>query len=199
MFPIYSNMKNLKTFKQLFESFVNDNELKIVSFGENEFGEFQNYCASNSIDHWEIPKKERSFFSNYIMEYGKFYIINDAFLVQYKGETPENIEITNGAGVNNHSISGSDAISEIAKEIGCSEPLLKISLIIAKKIPEFSIGLNDNVESADAMTLLCDYFEKNPLKIYTLDNSPQLKSEVIRRTGIRDYGKIGRGLDNGLI
>jgi hypothetical protein len=49
------------------------------------------------------------------------------------------------------------------------------------------------------MTLLCDYFKKNPLKIYTLDNSPQLKSEVIKRTGIRDYGKIGRGLDNGLI
>jgi hypothetical protein len=76
---------------------------------------------------------------------------------------------------------------------------LRISLIVAKKIPEFSIDPDQNVESADVMTLLCDYFKKNPLKIYTLDNSPQLKSEVIKRTGIRDYGKIGRGLDNGLI
>jgi hypothetical protein len=192
-------MKNIKYFKQLFESFANDNKLKIVSFGENEFKEFQNYCTNNSMSNWDMLGRNASVFSKYIGKFGKFYIINDAFLVQCEGETPEDIVITNGADVNNARVEGFDAIGKIAKEIGCPEPLLRISLIVAKKIPEFSIDPDHNVESADAMTLLCDYFKKNPLKIYTLDNSPQLKSEVIKRTGIRDYGKIGRGLDNGLI
>lgn len=190
-------MKNIKYFKQLFEGFTNDNKIKIVSFGENEFEEFQNYCTNNSMSNWDMLG--RFVFSKYIGKFGKFYIINDAFLVQCEGETPEDIVITNGTDVNNTRVDGFDAIGKIAKKIGCPEPLLRISLIVAKKIPEFSIDPDQNVESADVMTLLCDYFKKNPLKIYTLDNSPQLKSEVIKRTGIRDYGKIGRGLDNGLI
>jgi len=43
------------------------------------------------------------------------------------------------------------------------------------------------------------YFTKNPLKLYLLDNSPEIKNGVLARTGMRDMGKIGRSLDKGII
>jgi len=43
------------------------------------------------------------------------------------------------------------------------------------------------------------YFTKNPLKLYLLDNSPEIKNGVLARTGMRDMSKIGKNLDRGII
>lgn len=188
-------MKNIKTFNQLFENLINDKQLKIVSFDENEFGKFQNYCNRNTDGNWDILRSEHSF-KIYTKDYGKFYIINDIFLIQCEGETIDDIKIETGADKANRRVS---EFSIISKEIGCPEILLKVCLIISKMIPEFSIDLNHNIESTEVMDYLFDYFKKNPLKIYHLNNNPELKKKVLNVTGIEDYSKIGNALDNGLI
>jgi len=43
------------------------------------------------------------------------------------------------------------------------------------------------------------YFKENPLDIYKIDRLEEFKQGVIERTGIKDYGKIGRNLRNGMI
>jgi hypothetical protein len=187
-------MKNIKTFNQLFESSINDGQLKIVTFGENEFEEFREYCGLNSIGNWDILKSKYSF-KGYAEKNGKFYIINDIFLIQIEGETIDDIKINTGADINNHRVS---SLSFISKEIGCPEILLKFGLIATKTIPEFSIDLN-NIKSKEVMDYLLDYFKKNPLEIYILDDKPELKKEVLDKTGIKDYGAIGRKLRSGMI
>jgi hypothetical protein len=44
-----------------------------------------------------------------------------------------------------------------------------------------------------------NYFEENPLDLYKIDDMPAFKAGVLERTGIRDLGKIGKNLKNGLI
>jgi hypothetical protein len=188
-------MKNIKTFNQLFENSINDDPLKIVSFDENEFEEFRKYCGLNSKGNWDLLRSEYTF-KNYAKDYGKFYIINDIFLIQCEGETIDDIEIKTGADIANKRVS---ELSVISKEIACPEILLKVCLIISKMIPEFSIDLNHNIESTEVMDYLVDYFKKNPLKIYHLNRNPELKKKVLDATGIMDYSKIGNALDNGLI
>jgi len=188
-------MRNIKTFNQLFESSINDNPIKIVSFKENEFDKFKNYCNTNSDGNWDILISEFTF-KNYTKDYGKFYIINDIFLIQYEGESIEDIKIKTGADASNRRVS---EFSIISKEIGCPEIILKSGLIICKMIPEFSIDSNHNIESTEVMDYLFDYFKKNPLKIYHLNRNPELKKKVLDATGIMDYSKIGNALDNGLI
>jgi hypothetical protein len=188
-------MKNIKTFNQLFEGSIDDKQLKIVSFDENEFDEFVKYCKLNSEGIWDILRSDRTF-KGYAEKYGKFYIINDIFLIQCEGETIDDIKIKTGADRGNNTISN---FSNISKEIGCPEILLKIGLIITKMIPEFSIDLNHNIESTEVMDYLLDYFKKNPLEMYMLDDMPELKKEVLDKTGIKDYGAIGRKLRLGMI
>jgi hypothetical protein len=188
-------MKNIKTFNQLFESSINDGQLKIVSFYENEFDKFRKYCDLNSEGIWDILRNETSF-RKYAEKNGKFYIINDMFLIQCEGETIDDIKIKTGADMGNNRVS---EFSVISKEIGCPEILLKIGLIITKMIPEFSIDLNHNMESTEVMDYLLDYFKKNPLEIYMLDDKPELKKEVLDKTGIKDYSKLGKGLKSGII
>ena len=43
------------------------------------------------------------------------------------------------------------------------------------------------------------YFKENPLDIYKIDGLEEFKQGVIERTGIKDYGNIGRNLRNGMI
>jgi hypothetical protein len=188
-------MKNIKTFNQLFESSINDGQLKIVSFEENEFDGFRKYCGLNSVGNWDILKNEYSF-KRYAEKHGKFYIINDIFLIQCEGETIDDIKINTGADIENHRVS---SLSFISKEIGCPEILLKIGLIVTKMIPEFSIDINHNIESIEVMDYLLDYFKKNPLEIHMLDDKPELKKEVLDKTGIKDYSAIGRKLRSGMI
>ena len=47
-------------------------------------------------------------------------------------------------------------------------------------------------------TPLDDYFKKNPLKLYLLDPLPQMKADIIKRTGIRDLSKVGSIFANNL-
>ena len=188
-------MKNIKTFNQLFENSIIDDPLKIVSFKENEFNEFRNYCDTNSDANWDILRSEYTF-KNYAKDYGKFYIINDIFLIQCEGESIEDIKIKTGADVGNRRVY---EFSVISKEIGCPEIILKSCLIICKTIPEFSIDSSHNMESTEVMDYIFDYFKKNPLKIYQLNGNPELKKKVLNVTGIEDYSKIGNILDRGLI
>jgi hypothetical protein len=41
--------------------------------------------------------------------------------------------------------------------------------------------------------------KENPLELYILDDLPEIKEEVLKRTGIKDYGKIGKSLHRGLL
>jgi hypothetical protein len=189
-------MKNIKTFNQLFESSINDGQLKIFSFGENEFDAFRKYCDLKHLGNWDRLIRSGSFFREYAEKYGKFYIINDLFLMQYEGETVDDIKIRKCADTENRMIF---ELSNICKEIGCPEILLKIGLIITKMIPEFSIDLNHNIESTEVIDYLSDYFKKNPLEIHMLADKPELKKEVLDKTGIKDYGRIGKMLKHGLI
>ena len=43
------------------------------------------------------------------------------------------------------------------------------------------------------------YFKKNPLKLHLLDEHPDIKAGVLRRTGMKDISKIGKNLDTGWI
>jgi hypothetical protein len=46
---------------------------------------------------------------------------------------------------------------------------------------------------------LDQYFSENPLDLYMLDDFPDMKAGVLRRTGIRDLSLIGRNLKKGSI
>lgn len=188
-------MKNIKTFKQLFENSMMDKRLKIVSFGADEFSEFTSYINSLEIGDWRMLSNV-SIFKSYTARNGNVYIINDEFVIQYKGETIGDIEVVSGADATNRTVRD---LSQISEKIGCPEILLKIALIITKMTGEFSIDLNNNIESKEIMDYLFDYFKKNPLMLYTLDDYPDLKNEVMQKTGIKDYGHIGRKLKSGLI
>lgn len=43
------------------------------------------------------------------------------------------------------------------------------------------------------------YIRRNPLKIYLLDEFPELKKEVLEITGLRDISKLGRTISSGLV
>jgi hypothetical protein len=187
-------MKNIKTFKQLFENSMMDKRLKIVSFGADKFDEFISYI--NSLEgNWRMLSNV-SIFKSYTARNGNVYIINDEFVIQYKGETIGDIEVVSGADATNRTVRD---LSQISEKIGCSEIVLKIALIITKMTGEFSMDLNNNMGSTEIMDYLCDYFKKNPLMLYTLDGYPELKKEVMDKTGIKDYGSIGRKLKSGLM
>jgi len=50
-----------------------------------------------------------------------------------------------------------------------------------------------------SMEHLCKYMEDNPLELYLLDDFPEIKSEVLQKTGMKDYSSIGRKLKKGMI
>jgi hypothetical protein len=52
----------------------------------------------------------------------------------------------------------------------------------------------DNIDS-----IFDDYMTKNPLDLHLLNDHPEIKAGVLKRTGMRDYSAIGRNLKNGLI
>ena len=43
------------------------------------------------------------------------------------------------------------------------------------------------------------YMKENPLDLHYLDNAPEVKAEVLRRTGIKDWSKLGKLKSSGLI
>jgi hypothetical protein len=48
-------------------------------------------------------------------------------------------------------------------------------------------------------SILDEYFKNNPLKLHILDEYPDIKSGVLKRTGMRDLSKVGKGLHGGWI
>jgi hypothetical protein len=47
--------------------------------------------------------------------------------------------------------------------------------------------------------ILDDYISKNPTDIYYLDSMPDRKAGVLKRTGIKDLGKLGKLLKSGML
>jgi hypothetical protein len=46
-------------------------------------------------------------------------------------------------------------------------------------------------------SILDEYFKNNPLKLHILDEYPDIKSGVLKRTGMRDLSRVGKGLHGG--
>ena len=109
-------------------------------------------------------------FDNYYGMSEKGYILYSYLLSKYGGEIGK--------------VSIAIAASNIKSSGGKKE-------ILDRLIPTM-MGLT-NIDS------LCDYIKKNPLQIYILDELPDLKQEVLKRTGMRDYSSIGRKLKKGMI
>jgi hypothetical protein len=53
--------------------------------------------------------------------------------------------------------------------------------------------------SSEVEKILDDHMKKNPTDLYLLDDYPEYKAGVLRRTGIKDFSAIGRKLRGGLI
>ncbi len=46
---------------------------------------------------------------------------------------------------------------------------------------------------------LDSYFKNNPIDLYWLDDLPEIKAGVLQRTGIKDWSKLGKLKNSGLI
>ena len=46
---------------------------------------------------------------------------------------------------------------------------------------------------------VCKYMKENPLNLYLLNDMPKIKEEVLQKTGIKDYSKLGNTLRAGLV
>ena len=51
----------------------------------------------------------------------------------------------------------------------------------------------------DVLEDIDNFFKKNPLDLYKIDNLEKFKAGVLERTGLKDYGIIGKKLRSGMI
>ena len=65
--------------------------------------------------------------------------------------------------------------------------------------PDRSKKASQLVSTVLSDDVLDDYFKYNPLKLHILDDYPDIKSGVLKRTGMRDLSKVGKGLHGGWI
>jgi hypothetical protein len=85
--------------------------------------------------------------------------------------------------------------------------LIKIEVVfgvntVVKKCDEFTEILQDILSLKPEMKLndfLDEYFKENPLDLHLLDELPTIKEGVLRRTGIKDWSKLGKLSKSGLI
>lgn len=193
-------MKNIKTFKQIFENSYADKSLKIASFGKDDHEQFGDYCDKISM-RWEPLRSGEYQYKKHADEFGKFYIINDRFVVQCEGVTPNTIRIIRGSDDNNRFYSA-DRINllknKILDEIECSEPILNMSLYLSNKISPFIINPEQDIISGNEIDILSGYFKKYPLEIYKIKDE-DLKKKILLTSGIKDYGRIGKKLSDGFI
>lgn len=69
-----------------------------------------------------------------------------------------------------------------------------------KKYLKYLLGLKiGDPINYDVFADIDDYFKKNPLSLYKIDKSDMFKERLLKRTGIKDYGDIGRKLRSGMI
>jgi len=164
-------MKNIKTFKQLFENSRDDKGLTIVTFGENEFDRFKEYYGENSVANWDILRSEHAF-KNYAKRFGKFYMVNGIFLVQCSGESPTDVEIINGADVNNRQRRGEEMLRIMSEETGYSETLLKFALFVANKYNTFSMNSSGDFLNSDDISVedIKKILDDNPREAFKLSS-----------------------------
>jgi hypothetical protein len=65
--------------------------------------------------------------------------------------------------------------------------------------PDRSKKASQLVSTVLSDDVLDDYFKYNPLKLHILDDYPDIKSGVLKRTGMRDLSKVGKVLHSGWI
>ena len=68
-----------------------------------------------------------------------------------------------------------------------------------KDTPDRSKIASQLVATVLTDNVLDNYFKKNPLKLHILDEYPDIKSGVLKRTGMRDLSSVGKGLHGGWI
>jgi hypothetical protein len=88
-------------------------------------------------------------------------------------------------------------VRDESKGTGTGRPSMVESELLTSIVR--SILGEDVSNNADSMEIIDNYFKKNPLELYILNNNPKMKAGVIKRTGIRDYSRLGMGLKNGLL
>jgi hypothetical protein len=49
------------------------------------------------------------------------------------------------------------------------------------------------------LDILDAYFKENPLDLYMIADHPQLKDEVLKRTGLKDFSRLGQTIDKGIL
>jgi len=63
--------------------------------------------------------------------------------------------------------------------------------------PDRSKKASQLVSTVLSDDVLDDYFKYNPLKLHILDDYPDIKSGVLKRTGMKDLSGVGKGLQGG--
>ena len=182
-------MKNIKSFKQLFEGVENQDLPKVAAFESGQYDKFILYRDLNGLSDW-LPIKNKAIYQAYTKKYGSLYMIEDKFLVMCSGDSEYDIQIIEGLDIdkNNYYSIGEEITEKVLNALPCSIENLKKALFIAKTTG--SSGDND---------YLYTHFKKNPMDLYKLNHLPDLKKDILDRTGMRDYSKIANGLNNGLI
>lgn len=89
-------------------------------------------------------------------------------------------------------------------ELGAVNTYYSVGGGVQVRHDEYSTPEDDEKSRQLILTILTDdnldaYYKKNPLKLHDLDDYPDIKAGVIKRTGMRDLSKIGRNLDTGWI
>jgi hypothetical protein len=66
-----------------------------------------------------------------------------------------------------------------------------------KDNPERSKKASYLVSTVLTDSILDEYFKKDPLKLHILDDYPEIKAGVLKRTGMKDLSGVGKGLQGG--
>jgi hypothetical protein len=77
--------------------------------------------------------------------------------------------------------------------------IFKVIAIIGKRIDKIYNSIISSLLKYTDIDSICSYMKDNPLDLYILDDLPEIKERVLKRTGIKDYGKIGKILHRGLL
>ena len=131
-------------------------------------------------------------------------IISNRKINQYGPDAPERREIKISLGYKNIDDLVEEVEKIIVKEIdhlivytGDSDSSInQKSDLLTDFARSYLLGSGTSREIEDVLDM---YMKKNPLDLYLLDDYPEYKAGVLRRTGIKDYSSIGRKLKQGLI
>jgi hypothetical protein len=144
--------------------------------------------------------------------FGMHRSFNATFIPEGKGtkiKTRSSSKINSGEITHTYKVSiGYETEKEATKAIEdfIKENLIKITVVVDMDKPEdcqeLTQILQDTLALKPEMKLndfLDEYFKDNPLELHLLDDLPTIKEGVLRRTGIKDWSKLGKLSKSGLL